>query len=112
MHDRFLRNFLETAQRHVIDNIRQVPAVSANGYLHPVHICVKLYPQISDKLIVVGCLQNLPKLDGFEPERLTGIPTTHFSSLQHHYLLTDDYNGIACVSEGLAAEIGLHSKFF
>ena len=67
VHDRFLRTFLETAQRHVIDNVRQVPAVGSNGYLRPVHICVKLDPQISDKIIVVGCLQNLIKLEGFEP---------------------------------------------
>ena len=26
--------------------------------------------------------------------------------------MTDEYHGIACVSEGLANEIGLHSKFF
>jgi hypothetical protein len=111
-HDKFLRNFLETAQRHVIDNVRQVPSVDANGYIRPVHICVKLYPQISDKIIVVGCLQNLIKLDDFEPERLTGVPLTNLSQMPHHYLLTDEHHGVACVSEGLALEIGLHAKFF
>jgi hypothetical protein len=73
---------------------------------------VKLYPQISDKIIVVGCLQNLIKLEGFEPDRLTGVPLNHLPEMPHHYLLTDEHHGVACVSEGLANEIGLHAKFF
>ncbi len=32
--------------------------------------------------------------------------------MSHHYLLTDEHHGVACVSEGLALEIGLHPKFF
>jgi hypothetical protein len=32
--------------------------------------------------------------------------------MPHHYLLTDEHHGVACVSEGLVLEIGLHAKFF
>ncbi len=89
VHDKFLRKFLETAKRNVIDNVRQVPAIDCEGYLRPIHICVKLYPHISDRIAIVGCLQILPKLDGFEPQKLTGIPLTHFAKIKHHYILTD-----------------------
>jgi PAS domain S-box-containing protein len=44
VHDRFLKSFLNTAKRNVIDKMRQVPAVCSDGYLRPVSICVKLYP--------------------------------------------------------------------
>jgi len=40
------------------------------------------------------------------------MPQNHISKVSHHYILTDEYHGIACVSEGLAHEVGIHSKFF
>lgn len=72
MHDRFLHNFLDTAKRTVLDLVLQLPAIDTNAYVRPIYIIVKLYPHISDRICVVGYLQNIPKIDGFDPQKLSG----------------------------------------
>lgn len=73
---------------------------------------MKLYPHISDRICVVGYLQNIQKIDGFDPQKLTGVPQSHIPLMPHHFVLTDDKLRISNVSEKFAKEIGLNSKFF
>ena len=65
-HDQILRRFLETAKRNVLNHSLQLFAIDGKGYLRPINIIVNLYPQISDKIIIVGFLQTLAKLEGME----------------------------------------------
>jgi PAS domain S-box-containing protein len=54
VHDIFLKRFLETARRSVLNHNRAILAISRDGYLKPIHSIIKLYPQITDKIITVG----------------------------------------------------------
>ena len=89
VHDKYLRRFLETAKNRIIEEIRQMPALCADGYIRTVSLCIKLYPQISDKVVVIGFIQHLQKLDGMEAEALTGINPSALNKVTHHYLITD-----------------------
>lgn len=62
--------------------------------------------------MIIGFIQHLNKFDNFEAESLTGIAPVAMSKVTHHYVITDTNNGIACLSEELAHEVGLNSKFF
>jgi PAS domain S-box-containing protein len=44
VHDKYLRRFLETAKNRIIEEIRQMPALCADGYIRTVSLCIKLYP--------------------------------------------------------------------
>ena len=112
VHDTFLKKFLDTARRNIIEEIRQMPAVCADGYIRPITLCVKLYPQISDKVVIIGFIQHLNKFENYEAETLTGIAPALLNKITHHYVITDNDNGVACLGEELAHEVGLNSKFF
>ena len=62
---------METAKRTVLNHNLQLFALNEEGYLVPIYVIVKLYPYMSDKIVIVGWLQCLPKLDGFEREAIT-----------------------------------------
>lgn len=77
---------------------------------------MKLYPQMTDKIIMVAYVQILPKIEGFElPQQMLSGSGEEIDlvmkNLAHHYIITDSEGHVACISEGLK-EVGLHSKFF
>ena len=114
VHDLILRKFLDTAKRNVINHTLQLYGITAEGYMKPILLIAKLYPQLSNKITIVGFIQNLTRIDGFD---LTKLREGDFSESQiekfiHHYIITDTSGTISCISEGLAQEVGLHSKFF
>lgn len=125
VHDRILRRFLDTAKRTVLNHNLQLFALTSEGYLRPIYIIVKLYPQISDRIIIVGYIQCLEKIDGFEMPKMVAMGQGNGRMMQvqmdsekvlekapHNYVITDSKGIIACVTEGLWKETGLHSKFF
>ena len=59
VHDRLIQRYFQTAKPTVIDIKRELFGVSNEGYLKPVRLLVKVYPQLTDKLIFVGFLQTL-----------------------------------------------------
>lgn len=74
------------------------------------NILLKLYPQITDKIITIGFLQALEKFDGFEaPQSLQEGAT---ETLKHHYIMTDTEGVIVAVTEGMFHEMGLITRFF
>lgn len=44
VHDNFLRGFLETTKLKLLNHILQMFAVTADGYLKPINLMLKLYP--------------------------------------------------------------------
>jgi len=56
IHDKILKRFLESAKRTVLDHNLQLFAMTEEGYLMPIYIIVKLYPYMSDKIVIVGWL--------------------------------------------------------
>lgn len=113
-----LRRFLNSAKRLVINHNLQLFAMTSEGYLRPIYIIVKLYPQMSDKIIIVGFAQCLTQLDGFslpksnELRELAPVSDAYLETLTHHYLISDVKGTVTCVSEGLWKECGIHSSFF
>jgi hypothetical protein len=72
---------------------------------------VKLYPQISGQITMVGYLQLLQRIDGLD--LFSGdADSISYQNLPHHFIITDINNSIDCVSRGLFEETGLCSKFF
>jgi PAS domain S-box-containing protein len=66
VHDRILNRFLNTNKRKILNHNFQIFALTNEGYLRPIYLVVKLYPQMSDKIIIVGFIQCLKKIDGFD----------------------------------------------
>ena len=120
VHDSILNRFLNTAKRTVLNTNLQLFSLTSEGYLRPIWIIVKLYPQMSDKIIIVGYIQVLYQIEGFDLPKINSITQggigesaeAIMDSLTHHYLITDFKGVITCVSEGLWKECGLHAKFF
>lgn len=112
IHDQFLKKFLETAKRSVLNHTLQLFAITASGYVSPISLLIKLYPQMSDKITIVGFIQILKKMGGFDMPKLAGASESQIEALTHHYIVTDKKGNIDSVSESLAKETGLHSQYF
>lgn len=56
VHDLILRKFLDTAKRNVINHTLQLYGITAEGYMKPILLIAKLYPQLSNKITIVGFL--------------------------------------------------------
>ncbi|TNV87908.1 hypothetical protein FGO68_gene2105 [Halteria grandinella] len=112
-HDKILRKFLETADRRVVNHTLQLYAITDEGYMRPINILVKLYPYMSDKITIVGFINTLPRLEGFEKVcNVQSQVSNTFEHVPHHYIITDTEGIIACMTKGLANHIGLSSSFF
>jgi hypothetical protein len=55
----------------------------------------KLYPQISNQIIIVGYLQVLQTYEGMD---LFGSEDHNLLALPHHYIITNHNNSIDCIS--------------
>ncbi|TNV87993.1 hypothetical protein FGO68_gene6410 [Halteria grandinella] len=126
VHDRFLQNFLETAKSTMLNQSRQLFAMTADGYLRPIQVLLQLYPQMQERITILGFIQTIEKLDGIVPPKSIELPEELYQNQPHHYLMTDECfygfqnlqqkftdkcGNVNCISEGLK-EIGLNSKFF
>ncbi|TNV87947.1 hypothetical protein FGO68_gene15621 [Halteria grandinella] len=124
-HDRLLKRFLDSSKRTMINHSRQSFAKSAQDYLVPVQLLIKLYPMMTDKITVIGFIQALQKIDGLdggsakmESTVSSGLAQSYDTADQslkykiHHYIITDQDGNIQCVSEGLSRETGLNKRLF
>jgi PAS domain S-box-containing protein len=60
VHDSILKRFLSNYKNSkVLNNTLQLYAISNEGYLRPISILVKLYPQISSQITLIGFIQLL-----------------------------------------------------
>lgn len=68
---------------------------------------------MSDKIIIVGYMQALKRMDGFDlPRQGVALEDEQLQRLPHHYLVCDSKGFIHNLSEGLWHEVGLSHKFF
>jgi PAS domain S-box-containing protein len=112
VHDTILKRFLVNYKdSNVLNNTRQLYAISAEGYLRPISILIKLYPKISGQITMMAFMQLLSRIDGFDLFSL-GNQDTIYQELPHHLMITDANGSIDCVTRGLFEEVGLSSKFF
>jgi hypothetical protein len=63
--------------------------------MRPIQMVSKLYPQISDQIIIVGFLQIIQRFDGLD---LFGSEDQTLINLPHNYIITDMNNSIDCLS--------------
>jgi hypothetical protein len=119
VHERILLRFMNQTKRTILNHNLQLFALTSERYLRPIHLIIKLYPQMSDRIVIVGFIQSLRQIDGFELHKFESnnneqlaVDEEQLLSLPHHYLITDANGNIACVTEGLWHEVGLHCKFF
>lgn len=54
VHDRFLTNFLDTAKSTMINQSRQLFAMTDDGYLRPIQVLLQLYPQMEKRITIIG----------------------------------------------------------
>lgn len=54
VHDRFIQRYFETAKATVIDINRELFTSKKDGYIKPIRLVVKVYPELSNKLVFVG----------------------------------------------------------
>ncbi|TNV87875.1 hypothetical protein FGO68_gene16168 [Halteria grandinella] len=111
VHDRILRRFLDTAKRRVSNHTLQLYALTNEGYMRPINIIVKLYPFMSEKITIVGFINSLNRLDGFDLQSLGLQSTLRSENSQHHYIITDEEGFISCLTKGLSDTIGLSQAF-
>ena len=67
---------------------------------------------MSDKIVIVGYMNTLTKLDGFEIPSTQSNADSSYDTLPHYYMITQTNGMIACLSDGLNIECGLNSKYF
>jgi len=61
VHDRLIHRYFDTAKPRVIDIKRQLFARDKDGYLRCVELIVKVYPNLTDKIVFVGFIQKSRK---------------------------------------------------
>ena len=54
VHDRFVHRYFETAKPTVIDIKRQLFGKCKDGYIRSVELIVKVYPNLTDKIVFIG----------------------------------------------------------
>ena len=67
---------------------------------------IKVYPQLNDKIVFLGFLQECADYENMKP------PKQDYEKRECQYFLGDSKGNITCVTEGLNFELGLNSKFF
>lgn len=95
----------------MINRARLLYAVSFDGYLRPVKIMLQLYPQMQDKITLLGFISQIDKIEGVPQPNFNDVPEEIFYNSPHHYLMTDAVGNVSCISEGLE-DVGLISQFF
>ena len=105
-HDSFIHNYFETTRSKVINKKTLNFAASKSGYLKHVELLVKVYPQLTDKIVFVGFIQEGHAFENMKP------PKQELEKRDCQYIMADSQGNITCVTEGLNIELGLNSKFF
>lgn len=95
----------------MINKSRQLYSISSEGYLRPVKIMLQLYPQMQDKITLLGFVSQVDKIEGVMSPNPVDVPEELFLNSTHHYLMTDAVGNVSCISEGLQ-DVGLISQFF
>jgi PAS domain S-box-containing protein len=68
-HNSFIERYFETAKARVIDKRVQHLAACADGYLKPVKMLVKVYPQLNDRLMFIAFVQASDKYEEMDPPK-------------------------------------------
>ena len=105
-HERFIHRYMDSGKERVLHKRRKNFAVNKDGYLIPVELMIKVYPQINGHIVFAGFLQKSPEFNLLPPVKVG------YEKLEQNYIMTDENGYISNISEGLLFEIGLNSKFF
>ena len=97
---------MDSGKERILHKRRMNFAVNKDGYLIPVELMIKVYPQINGHIVFAGFLQKFPSFTLMPPVKVG------YEKLQQNYIMTDENGYISNISEGLLYEIGLNSKFF
>lgn len=69
VHDKIIQSYFETAIPKMVDQINQQFCVHKTGYLKPMRTLVKVFPEISERILFIGFLQVLDFFEEMEPAK-------------------------------------------
>ena len=100
-HDSFIKRYMETAKKHVLDDHRIVFGLVSTGFIIPILIHVKVIPNLEESIRFIGLVKKLKKNDQFF---FTTDSTKHLST---SFILCNSQGNLYGITKNVCKNFGI-----